>query len=296
MEFGEITLKKTLSVSKLHSVHYFELSKTYEFPGEQHDFWELVYVDKGEIIVTAGDNEFSVSSGEVLFHEPNEWHNIRANGTIAPNVMILSFQCRSAAMNFFAGKQMRPDSRQREFLSMILAESKKAFSSRLDDPYENTLVRAAEQPVGSEQLIGLYLTLFLISLLRHEEKTASTDRKSGSLPLLDAILSYMQQNLHRKLTLEHLAAEFHISRSYIKKLFAQYLQTGAMHYFIGLKITKAKDLLRESEKNVSQIAEILGYDNVYYFCNQFRKTEGMSPLEYRRSVKALGDRARQAER
>lgn len=296
MEFGEITLKKTLSVSKLHSVHYFEFSKTYEFPGEQHDFWELVYVDKGEIIATAGDREFSVSSGEVLFHEPNEWHNIRANGTIAPNVMILSFQCRSAAMNFFAGKQMRPDSRQREFLSMILAESKKAFSSRLDDPYENTLVRAAEQPVGSEQLIGLYLTLFLISLLRHEEKTASTDRKSGSLPLLDTILSYMQQNLHRKLTLEHLAAEFHISRSYIKKLFSQYLQTGAMHYFIGLKIAKAKDFLRESEKNVSQIAEILGYDNVYYFCNQFKKAEGMSPLEYRRSVKALGDRAKQAAR
>ena len=296
MEFGEITLKKTLSVSKLHSVHYFEFSKTYEFPGEKHDFWELVYVDKGEIIATAGNREFSVSSGEVLFHEPNEWHNIRANGTIAPNVMILSFQCRSAAMNFFIGKQLRPDSRQREFLSMILAESKKAFSSRLDDPYENTLVRAAEQPVGSEQLIGLYLTLFLISLLRHEEKTATADRKSGSLPLLDAILSYMQQNLHRKLTLEQLAAEFHISHSYIKKLFAQYLQTGAMHYFIGLKIVKAKDLLRESEKNVSQIAEILGYDNVYYFCNQFRKTVGMSPLEYRRSVKALGERARQTER
>lgn len=109
--------------------------------------------------------------------------------------------------------------------------------------------------------------------------------------MLDAICVYMEQNLNRKLTLELLAAEFHISRSYIKKLFAQYKQTGAMHYLIQLKITKAKELLRENEKNVSQIAEYLGYDNVYYFCNQFRKFEGMSPLEYRRSVKAMGDRA-----
>lgn len=291
MEYSEISLKKTLSIQKIHSIHYFEFSKTYTFPGESHDFWEMVYVDKGEVIATANDREFALFSGEVLFHQPNEWHNIRANGTIAPNVMILSFACRSAAMNAFVGKRMQPNSRQRELLSMILAESRLAFSSRLDDPINHEFVRAKNAPIGAEQLIGLYLTQFLISLLRDADKPRTVDHKSGSLPLLDAICMYMEQNMSRKLTLETLAAEFHISRSYIKKLFAQYKQTGAMHYLIQLKIAKAKDLLRESEKNVSQIAEHLGYDNVYYFCNQFRKFEGMSPLEYRRSVKAMGDRA-----
>lgn len=292
MEFSGITLKKTLNITKLYSVHYFEFSKTYAFPGEKHDFWEMVYVDKGEIIATAENAEFAVSSGEVLFHQPNEWHNIRANGTIAPNVMVLSFQCQSSAMNDFVGKRMRPDSRQKELLSMILSECRGAFSSRLDDPYDHDLIRAKEQPIGSEQLVSLYLTQFLLSLLRNQQQPRFVDRKSGSLPLLDAIIAYMERNLNRKMTLETLAAEFHISRSYIKKLFAQYKQTGAMHFLISMKIAKAKDYLRESDKNVSQIAEMLGYDNVYYFCNQFKKLEGMSPLEYRRSVKALGDRVK----
>lgn len=292
MGFSEISLRRTLSITKLQSIHYFEFSKNYYFPGEAHDFWEMVYVDKGEIIATAEETEFSVSSGEVLFHQPNEWHTIRANGTIAPNVMILSFQCHSSAMSAFAGKRMRLDSRQRELLSMILAEARLAFSSRLDDPFEHELLRAKNAPVGAEQLIASYLAQFLISLIRHEERPRNIDRKSGSLPLLDSIVAYMEENISCKLTLESLASEFHISRSYIKKLFAQYKQVGAMHYLICMKIAKAKDLLRESEKNVSQIAELLGYDNVYYFCNQFKKFEGMSPLEYRRSVKAMSDRVK----
>lgn len=100
----EIRLKRTLTIDRLCSVHYFEFSKTYTFPGERHPFWELVYVDKGEIIATAGDRDFPLRRGEMLFHQPDEWHNIRANGTIAPNVMILSFYCLSPDMDFFRGR------------------------------------------------------------------------------------------------------------------------------------------------------------------------------------------------
>ena len=102
----------------------------------------------------------------------------------------------------------------------------------------------------------------------------------------------MQQHISEKLTVDSLCRQFHVSRSRIKSLFAQYKQVGAIHFFIQMKITRAKDLLRESDCNISQIAELLGYDNVYYFCNQFKQAENMSPLEYRRSVKAVGDKAK----
>ena len=65
-----------------------------------------------------------------------------------------------------------------------------------------------------------------------------------------------------------------------------------MKLFTTMKIDRAKQLLRESDRNVSQIAEILGYDNSFYFCSQFKKFTGMSPLEYRRSVNAIGNKAR----
>lgn len=292
MDFHEIPLQKLFHVSSLYSLHYFEFSRTYTFPGEQHDFWELVYVDKGEVLATAGDREFALQSGELLLHAPNEWHNIRSNGTIAPNVMILSFRCRSKAMAAFTGKRMRPDSLQRELLRQLLQESRTVFASRLDDPYDHRLVKEQDIPAGAEQMILLHLTHLLISLYRQLEAPKPVDRKSGSLPLLDAMIAFMERNLTSKMTLQMLAEEFHVSTSYVKRLFAQYKQCGAIHYFTLMKVDHAKKLLREHDHNVSQIAEELGYDNIYYFCNQFKKIEGMSPLEYRRSVKAIGDRAR----
>ena len=42
-------LRDEIVISELVTVHYFELAKDYKFPGERHDFWEFVYVDKGEI-------------------------------------------------------------------------------------------------------------------------------------------------------------------------------------------------------------------------------------------------------
>ena len=128
MRIDGITLRQSFLLRRLCSVHYFEFSKNYMFAGEQHDFWELVYVDKGEIVATAGEREFPLRQGEILFHCPNEWHNIRANGTVAPNVMIVSFECRSAAMERFVGAKLSVTEPEKQILSGILSESREAFS------------------------------------------------------------------------------------------------------------------------------------------------------------------------
>ena len=292
MELIGFPLRQTFTISKLCSVHYFEFSKNYVFPGESHDFWELVYVDKGEILATAGEREFPLYCGQMLFHQPNEWHNIRANGAVAPNVMIVSFSSRSIAMRRFVGKVMTLNSAEKQLLSSVLSESRRMFDSPLDDPFDHTLTVSADAPLGGEQQLGCYLTQLLISLARRMAEHHDTERKVGTTALLDEIRHYMENNISKKLTLGQLAAEFHISQSYLKKLFSEYTGTGAVHYFLRLRTEKAKELLRESEKNISQIAEELGYDNVYYFSNQFRRIAGMSPLEYRRSVKALDERVR----
>ena len=50
MYYSSYTLKDDLNISKIYTVHYFDYSKDYAFPGESHDFWEIVYVDKGEVL------------------------------------------------------------------------------------------------------------------------------------------------------------------------------------------------------------------------------------------------------
>ena len=75
--YKSITLREDLHIRKIYSIHYFEYMKDYVFDGESHDFWEFVFVDSGNLFVTAGDKEVLLASNEMIFHKPNEFHALR---------------------------------------------------------------------------------------------------------------------------------------------------------------------------------------------------------------------------
>lgn len=80
MGYQALELEKVLRIDRIYSVHYFEYGPDYAFTGESHDFWEFVYADKGEVYVTAGEEEKLLKKGQMIFHAPGEYHNIRATG------------------------------------------------------------------------------------------------------------------------------------------------------------------------------------------------------------------------
>ena len=59
-------LRKVIDVQSIVTVHYFEYAKNYVFEGERHDFWELLYVDKGEVEVMADEVGYRLKRGEKL--------------------------------------------------------------------------------------------------------------------------------------------------------------------------------------------------------------------------------------
>ena len=71
-EYTGTRLNDEIKISRLYTVHYFEYSKRFSFTGESHDFWELVYADKGDVTVFADDKSFVLEQGNVIFHKPNE--------------------------------------------------------------------------------------------------------------------------------------------------------------------------------------------------------------------------------
>lgn len=80
MDYKYITLAEELKIRRVYSIHYFEYMKDFEFEGESHDFWEFVCVDSGNILVTAGDKHLTLTPHQMLFHKPNEFHALRADG------------------------------------------------------------------------------------------------------------------------------------------------------------------------------------------------------------------------
>lgn len=290
-EYTGTRLNDEIKISRLYTVHYFEYSKRFSFTGESHDFWELVYADKGDVTVFADDKSFVLEQGNVIFHKPNEWHNVRANGVDAANITIITFASPSKAMRFFENKILAVGQKQKELLSKIVSEYTNAFKTPLNDPYTTHLERRSDAAVASEQLIKLFLCEFLILFLRNNPSGRQRTVRSihSSDATLNLLINYMEQNITKTVTLKELMEYSGTNRTAIENIFRENLGKGAVEYFLILKIELAKKYLREDNYNITQISEILGYSSIHYFSRQFKKITGMTPTEYLLSIKAMMD-------
>ena len=292
MQYQPTILEPKIEIDYLVTVHYFEYGKNFNFETEQHDFWEFVYVDKGEATVLSGDVRYALRQGEMFFHQPNAPHAAVANGVVAPNMVILSFGTQSPAMDWFAGRRLSIHEEEKELLSKIVKEAQQVFSSPLDDPYSKGLTRGEHPPVGGEQMIKLLLEMLLWSLLRRGDngekkpKILSSLKVRANNDLVQRIMTYMQENVCGNLTFEQVCRYSAQSATNLKTVFKSVTGYGVMEYYRLLKIDTAKQLMREGNYNITQIADYLGYASVHYFSRHFKQVTGMTPSEYTLSIQA----------
>ena len=100
----------------------------------------------------------------------------------------------------------------------------------------------------------------------------------------------MEARLSQTLTLEQICRDNLIAPSQLQKLFHSKCGSGIIAYFSQMKITRAKELIREQNMNFTQIADSLGYASIHYFSRQFKKITGMTPSEYSCSIRMLAEK------
>lgn len=300
MKYKMTELIEEVSIHRIVSIHYFEYMSDFSFSGESHDFWELLCVDKGEVEVVANRERITLRKGQIIFHQPNEFHMVQANGVTAPNLVVIGFECQSPCMIFFREQILSAGEEEQDLLAGIITEARNCFKGRLDNPYQEQLERKAEAPFGGEQMIKLYLEQFLIGLYRRVHLIRAQGIKR-TLPLKDstpacdtycAILEYFEQNLCKQLTISQICMDNLISASQLKKLFLEMADKGVIEYFNEMKVEAAKELIRCRKMNFTQIANYLGYTSVHYFSRQFKHLTGMTPSEYGTSIKKLSEKNR----
>ena len=298
MAYIGVHLENSISIDELYTVHYFEYMSTFSFAGESHDFWEFLYVDKGEIHVTADSLRTTLKKGDIIFHKPNEFHNVEATGTIAPNLVVVSFSSSSPVMGFFENKCFHIDEAERSLLAEIITEARNCFSMRLDDPYLTHMVKKSPEVFGSEQMLRILLEHFLIHIVRRLSTPAilqkdiprqlqKTTKSHSDNEVFNRVIHYLEQNLSRHISLEQICRDNLIGRSQLQKLFHDRTQKGVIEYFSEMKIDAAKQMIRTEHMNFTQISQQLGYSSIHYFSRQFKKIAGMTPSEYASSIKAM---------
>ncbi|MFX3635645.1 MAG: AraC family transcriptional regulator [Candidatus Pristimantibacillus sp.] len=99
--------------------------------------------------------------------------------------------------------------------------------------------------------------------------------------LVENILNYMMEHHHEPLNTKRLCSHFHLSRSYLFKLFKQNTGVSINEFMVTYRVNKAKELLQGTELPITEVAATAGFQDISHFCHTFKRLSGMTPSRYR---------------
>lgn len=104
-------------------------------------------------------------------------------------------------------------------------------------------------------------------------------------PLMENIKNYIRENMAYGFSVAELAAAFNYNEKYLGRLFKTRMGMSVRDYCNLLRVNKAKELLRETDMSISQIAGQVGFNNITYFDRVFRTITRLSPRSYRSPIR-----------
>ncbi len=282
-------ISREIKIKGFNSIYSFDFGKDFSHPPERHDFWEMVYIDSGEINAVTDGIGRRLSQGEVIFHRPMELHAHVSNKVVSNSMIVISFTSDSPALNVFDKKVFKLGKSHRTLLSLFINEAKLALGKLPDEYNDKEPLDFSKAPPESLQLLECYLVEFLLTLGRsggdsYSRVERSDDSRSlAQDSLFELVTEYLKENVYENITLENICSNFYMGKTQLCKLFSDHCDKGPIEYFLYLKISKAKKLLLEG-MTVSKISDTLGYSSIHNFSRAFKRMTGLSPTEYKKKI------------
>lgn len=284
-------IKYEIEIEGFNSIYYFEFGKDFSHTPEKHNFWEMVYVDDGEIIAITNGIGCRLRQGQVIFHEPMEIHAHTSDNRVANNMLVVSFTTNSEIMKYFKSKTFTLDKTSKTLLSLFVEEAKNALGTISSDYEDKGDLHFTPDVFGSTQLLQCYFTEFLIRLIRSGNELSSnvffskTSRNIANNSISELICDYMRSNIYSNITLKDVCSQFLQGKTQLCKIFRESTGQSPMEHYMNLKIKEAKKLIREKNLSVTEISDMLGYSSVHIFSRAFKKAVGKSPTAYAKSIR-----------
>lgn len=256
------------NIDAINSVYDFHWDESYCYPGEYHDFPEIVYVMDGSVQVTENERVYNMNQGDWILHDAMEYHNIRSAAQTHPRVFIISFYTPG----------ILPDNLTNGVFSLS-QEDRRTFEDLFYRVYETFPLHDA--PAYSRQLLALDLSAFLIRLSDKKTKDQKLSNAKNSLDYR-RVVEAMQRNVHENVTLADLSKECHVSVSYMKSLFNKNCGITPKLYYAKLRRAEALRLLTRGMP-INEVAECMNFSSPNYFSLFMKKQLGMTISEYLKS-------------
>ncbi|MGM9525615.1 MAG: helix-turn-helix domain-containing protein, partial [Peptococcaceae bacterium] len=135
------------------------------------------------------------------------------------------------------------------------------------------------KPVDYEEF-GTCIDNLKIALFQRQWEKETVDLQEGRT--IHSITRYLQEHMAEDVSLTVLAEQFHLSGQYISQLFKNEIGVNFLAYLTNIRMEKAKKLLLSTSMSIGEISEQLGYGDYRVFTKVFKKSEGITPSQYRR--------------
>lgn len=189
------------------------------------------------------------------------------------------------------GKPLRVFAVHFEREDRLAEDLRKRFAIRIRDPllYDALCGRiVAAWEAGDDQAAAVWLSAALT-----EARESYSERgvgKSTRRKRIETVMNYASENGFAELRVEDLARRYGASREHFSRVFSEETGFTPQEYLVSRRIDRARTLLVTSDYDISRIASILGYRDIFFFSRQFKERVGVSPSSFRRggSIAAVG--------
>ena len=237
-----------------------------------HNHMELFYIVGGKGKFLIEDQLYPVDANNLVVINPNVSHTEVSLNAQPLEYIVLGIESVELATS---------ENSNGQFCILNCFESVEISSC-----IRNILREMELQNSGYEDICQAYLEILIIRLMRSTDLSVLTapNLSSGNRQCA-AVKRYIDLHFKESLTLEHLAEEAHMNKYYLSHTFKREYGDSPINYMIAKRINESKYLLAETDLSMSQIAQLLGFSSPSYFSQVFRRTQSVSPLEYRQFTK-----------
>jgi AraC-like DNA-binding protein len=244
---------------------------------KDHDLW-YIFAGRGWIVTRTG--RFRLSPGSILLMRPGWKYHIsqEPNAPLGMNFIHFDLIDRDGSVRPY-NKPCPP-----ELLFPLDVQFVEAVTNRI---VELCPAHGVPRPVSVPMAGEISKQLFTV-LLKHldaeedlpaTDGTGSTRQRHRDIVLSSTVI--LRENPDASPTIPELARRAGYSREHFSRIFKAVTGRSIENYIIEIRIARARELLTGSSNTVNEIAQQLGYSNVYFFSRQFKEKTGMSPTEFR---------------
>ncbi len=240
--------------------------ESYRITRHAHRSYELIYVYEGSADITLSSGKYSLQAHDLIIY-----HADTAQIDLSPSTSYLT--------TVFDVNQRR---------SLHILDHTFHCTSEMQQILWKLLIESFEHSYYTRTLMVCYLQETLLLLMQFYEtvnhETLLSDSQLSRNDLLSEILAYMNKRIAEPVTIEEICHEFYISRSSLQALFKTHLNTSPKNYLLNIKLQKSKELIRENQYTISEIAYMLGFSSIHYFSRLFKKYFNTTPSAYLRKI------------